>query len=375
ILIHVALPLVPPETRGWEAGKRNLAAIVTALPDATLTLDEVITAEDRFALRVTFEGSHSGDVLGVIPTGKAVSITGIYLAHVEDGKIVEAWLLYTAPPWVQLIGAQDPAAGAIAANEELARRIFAALNARDLDALQEVISDEVVVHTRLPGPLAITEPGLAAAAASLLGIVTALPDVQLTLDEVIASNDRFAVRGTLTGTHTGEFGGIAATGKPLTLTGLHHAHVADEKVVEVWSMYSGPAWVDELAPAAAAAGVDVARATPIAAGTLDDLLALPGVIAALEFAADGTLGEYRSKIDVPVTEFEQTAGLIATANTFLPALLTRYNELSSLEWDTPRWLVYSSDAWTAALAGNRAVLAETAAVDFNQLYGALAGAR
>ncbi|MGH2532734.1 MAG: ester cyclase [Thermomicrobiales bacterium] len=272
-------------------------------------------------------------------------------------------------------GSGQSAAASIAENEAIARQIFAALNARDLNALGEVISEDVVVHTSLPGPLAIAEPGLAAAAGSLLGIVTALSDVQFTLDEVIASADRFAVRGTLSGTHTGEFGGVAPTGRPITLTGLHHAHVADGKVVEVWSIYSGPQWVDELIPAHVATGADVARATPVIAGTLDDLLGLPGVIAAMEFAEDGSLGEYRSKIDVPVTEFEQTAALIATANTFLPALLARYNELSSLEWDAPRWLVYSSDAWTAVLSGNRAVLAETAAVDFNQLYGALGGAR
>jgi predicted ester cyclase len=65
--------------------------------------------------------------------------------------------------------------------------------------------------------------------------VTAFPDLQLTLDELIAEGDKVVVRWAMRGTHLGELrGGIAPTGKAFTVTGTTTNRVADGRVAEAW---------------------------------------------------------------------------------------------------------------------------------------------
>ena len=64
---------------------------------------------------------------------------------------------------------------------------------------------------------------------------TAFPDLQLTLDEVIAEGDRVVVRWTMRGTHLGEMrGGIAPTSKPFTVTGTTTNRVVGGQIAEAW---------------------------------------------------------------------------------------------------------------------------------------------
>ena len=51
------------------------------------------------------------------------------------------------------------------------------------------------------------------------------------MGEMLAEGDKVAYRLTVTGTHTGEFMGIPATGKRITLTETHIDHVANGKIV------------------------------------------------------------------------------------------------------------------------------------------------
>jgi MFS family permease len=69
----------------------------------------------------------------------------------------------------------------------------------------------------------------------MLGLVTAFPDLELTLDELIGEGDTVVVRWTMRGTHLGEMrGGIAPTGKPFTVTGTTTNRVAGGKITEAW---------------------------------------------------------------------------------------------------------------------------------------------
>ena len=60
---------------------------------------------------------------------------------------------------------------------------------------------------------------------------TAFPDLQVTVGEMIAEGDKVAYRLTVTGTHTGEFMGIQATGKRVTFTEMHIDQLAGGKLV------------------------------------------------------------------------------------------------------------------------------------------------
>jgi predicted ester cyclase len=83
------------------------------LPDLTLTVDDVFAASDRAALRWTARGTHRADLMGVPATGREVTLTGIDILRVVDGKIVERWAEFSGIELLQQLGAlpEAPASG------------------------------------------------------------------------------------------------------------------------------------------------------------------------------------------------------------------------------------------------------------------------
>lgn len=59
------------------------------LPDAQRTDDEFIAEGDTVAVRWTCRGTHEGDLFGVSATGKSVSLSGISIYRINNGKVVE----------------------------------------------------------------------------------------------------------------------------------------------------------------------------------------------------------------------------------------------------------------------------------------------
>ena len=69
----------------------HLRAIRTTFPDFVLTTHEVVAEHDWVAVRVTAEGTHLGEWLGIKPSGKRIRLRGISLDRVQAGLIVEHW--------------------------------------------------------------------------------------------------------------------------------------------------------------------------------------------------------------------------------------------------------------------------------------------
>ena len=74
---------------GIEGVRRFFETFRTAFPDVSVRVDEVVAEGDRAAVATTIEGTHDGELLGFAPTGRRVSVTGIDLVLVRDGRIVE----------------------------------------------------------------------------------------------------------------------------------------------------------------------------------------------------------------------------------------------------------------------------------------------
>jgi predicted ester cyclase len=104
-------------------------------------------------------------------------------------------------------------------------------NSRDLPMI-DVIKEESVYfsHTPFPG----TTPNLGGFKSAFQSVLKAFPDFEFKIDEVVAKGDIVVVRGTWSGTHKGDYMGIAPTGKKVLVTRLDMLRVADGKIVEHW---------------------------------------------------------------------------------------------------------------------------------------------
>jgi predicted ester cyclase len=85
---HEASPGVGGGPEGYLATARYMRR---AFSEARWQVDEFIAENDKFACRVTFSGRHTGDFLGVPPTGKQVQVQHLHFYRIADGQAVEHW--------------------------------------------------------------------------------------------------------------------------------------------------------------------------------------------------------------------------------------------------------------------------------------------
>jgi steroid delta-isomerase-like uncharacterized protein len=119
-------------------------------------------------------------------------------------------------------------------NTALVRRLFEALNRgiADVNALRpEAFAPHEVSHFA-GHPL-----DYAAHAAFDAMLLRAFPDLQFTLDDLLADRDRVVARFAARGTQTGAFQGIPATGRAAAVSGIAIYRVAGGRVVEQWLEY------------------------------------------------------------------------------------------------------------------------------------------
>jgi len=76
-----------------------------AFPNLTSSEEDLIATGDRVVIRRTFRGTHTGALMGVAPTGKAATWTGIFIDRLTGGKIAEQWVVFDALSMLQQIGA------------------------------------------------------------------------------------------------------------------------------------------------------------------------------------------------------------------------------------------------------------------------------
>jgi steroid delta-isomerase-like uncharacterized protein len=81
----------PAPIVGIKANKEFNAALFRGFPDIQHTIEDTIAEGDKVVYRTTLKGTHTGEFLGIPPTGKAVTINDFTLLRIVDGKIVEWW--------------------------------------------------------------------------------------------------------------------------------------------------------------------------------------------------------------------------------------------------------------------------------------------
>ncbi len=121
------------------------------------------------------------------------------------------------------------------ANKEAVRRIEAAWQSNDLDALDELIAQDFVANT--PGADQLP-PGLAGAKAAHAGVPGAFPDRQVTVEDLVAEGDRVFVRCRMQATNNGTglpWFGLPANGNKVDVEWITEYRFEGGKVVETFA--------------------------------------------------------------------------------------------------------------------------------------------
>ena len=74
---------------GPEEAKEYFGAILGAFSDREFIVEDAFGEGEKLVKRWVLHGTHTGELNGIAPTGRRVSLTGVTLARMVDGKLVE----------------------------------------------------------------------------------------------------------------------------------------------------------------------------------------------------------------------------------------------------------------------------------------------
>jgi len=95
-------------------GVRARVGLYQEAVDGRWDVQDIFSAGDRVVARWIGSGTHQGDLMGVAPTGKPISVEAISVFRIANGKIAEEWTVWDALGLLQQVGAV-PAPDAAAA--------------------------------------------------------------------------------------------------------------------------------------------------------------------------------------------------------------------------------------------------------------------
>jgi len=101
-VLHINAPGARMDLDGY---KQALSMYHNALSGFGFTVEDMIAEGDKVVIRWTIRGTHNGEYMGVAATGKDVSVTGIAIRRLENGKIVEEWVEMDRLGLMQQMGA------------------------------------------------------------------------------------------------------------------------------------------------------------------------------------------------------------------------------------------------------------------------------
>ena len=93
LLVDLTAPNYVNYTKGYaiEGAEQAVKLDIKGFPDIHMTIEDLIAEGDKVCVRMTLTGTHTGEYLGVAPTGKKIRIRNICIYRIVDGKIAEGW--------------------------------------------------------------------------------------------------------------------------------------------------------------------------------------------------------------------------------------------------------------------------------------------
>jgi steroid delta-isomerase-like uncharacterized protein len=129
-------------------------------------------------------------------------------------------------------------------NKTIARRIVdEGWNKHNPAILDQLFANDAVLHD--PQNPSISK-GPQGAKSTLAIYLRAFPDMKISIEREIADGDYVVQHLLVTGTNTGEFNGMPATGKKTTTIGVMTSKIKDGKVIEAWSLFDSLGLLQQL---------------------------------------------------------------------------------------------------------------------------------
>jgi steroid delta-isomerase-like uncharacterized protein len=104
-ICHPSPPGMPPSLEGM---KQWHTLTNKAFPDMQAKLEDMLVEGDKIACRWTATATHKGEFMGMPPTNKQVTITGLHIDRIAGGKIVETWNYSDMMGVMQQLGMKPP---------------------------------------------------------------------------------------------------------------------------------------------------------------------------------------------------------------------------------------------------------------------------
>jgi steroid delta-isomerase-like uncharacterized protein len=82
---------LPGEVRGRAEYKGIVAMYRAAFPDLDVVIEDMLSRSNMVTTRWRASGTHRAELMGISATGRRSEVTGLNLARIEDGRIVEEW--------------------------------------------------------------------------------------------------------------------------------------------------------------------------------------------------------------------------------------------------------------------------------------------
>jgi predicted ester cyclase len=83
---------------------QSIGAFRAGFPEARFVVEDVVAEEDQVVVRYTVEATHTGNFYGIEATGKPISMSGISIYRLTEGKLAEAWVQYDQLGLMQQLG-------------------------------------------------------------------------------------------------------------------------------------------------------------------------------------------------------------------------------------------------------------------------------
>ena len=123
------------------------------------------------------------------------------------------------------------------------KRLYDLINAGDIDGFGELLAEDFVEHEEMPG----LEPSKEGVKQLFHMYRAAFPDLRMEAQDVLVSGDKAVARVRATGTHQGEFMGMAATGKSVDVQLIDITRFGDDGLArEHWGVFDALAMMQQL---------------------------------------------------------------------------------------------------------------------------------